>query len=120
MEKISRTFSVPMDWLLYGKGEAVGLDQGILSSKEEVTMYFPVTISGQSLVDEMNWALTLVVAESHCHAELTVLQREHMESIVQKYNLYEQYADHAQIIRCANAARKRMISSIEKYRCGYL
>lgn len=116
LKRISRQFHVPMDWLRYGENPPAGLDEYVIPSKEELTLYLPVTISGPSLVAEMNRTLILVDPSPRLDAERTEIHREYLDNILQKHCFFRQYVIDAGIAESADLARRQMLEALETLR----
>ena len=114
LRTISHMFNVPMDWLMYGKGSERELNAYAAPAKDELTLYLPVTISSNSLVDEMTRTLALVDARPNREDERTEVHRECLQAIIKKLYFYEQYAANSKLVSYANSARKRMMEAVRK------
>lgn len=114
LKLISETFHVPLSWLMYGEGMFFDVNKYGSPSYEELTLYLPVTISAQSLSDEMNDALTLMDNNPRRTTERAVLQRSSLEAIIQKFRFYEQHAVHFGKTQHIHTARLKMLDAINR------
>lgn len=112
--QIAARFGVSLDWLMYGYGTAFRESPLPHVKNDEITLFFPMTISDKSLADEMYNALLLMNSSLQYESERLALQRAILESIVEKYRLYRQHADASGNSDCANLACKRMLDVINQ------
>lgn len=118
LQMISQNYDVSMDWLMYGKGAERGLNAYAKPPRDELTLFLPVTISGDSLVDEMTRTLALVDADESRAEERAELHRDYLQSILQKLYFYEQYAAASKLSGSVKLARKRIMDVVKKCRSG--
>lgn len=118
LKMISRVYNVPLEWLMHGNGTARELNAYAKPSPEEMTLFLPVTISGDSLVEEMNRTLSLVEKDEIRAAERNALHREYLHSILHKLYFYEQFAGSSELAETAKLARRRMRDAVAECRAG--
>lgn len=119
LKLISEKFDVPLKWLMYGYDILFYLGD-IPVPDDEITLYFPMTISPESLSSEMSDAMILMNNPFGHEDERLKIHKDLFESIVEKCNLFNQYADFSGNTELANLAGKKMLSSINRYRSPYV
>lgn len=119
LKLISEKFDVPLKWLMYGYDILFYLGD-IPVPDDEITLYFPMTISPRSLSCEMNDAMILMNNPRGCEEERLKIQRDILESIVEKSNLYKQHADFIGNKELADLATKEILASLNRYRSPYV
>lgn len=119
LKLISEKYDVPLNWLTYGY-DILFYASDAPAIEEEITLFFPMTISPRSLSCEMNDAMILMNNPRGCEEERLKIQRDILESIVEKSNLYKQHADFIGNKELADLATKEILASLNRYRSPYV
>jgi len=120
LKLIADKFNVPIDWLMYGYGKVFNADEISFYANDEITLFFPMTISDRSLANEMYDALILMSTNRQYETKRLELQRALLESIVEKYRLYKQHTDYSGNNEYADCAREQMLEVLSRHQPPYI
>jgi len=119
LKLMSEKFEVPLNWLTYGY-DVLFYTNDVPAPDDEVTLFFPVTISPRSLSCEMNDAMILMNNPIGCAEERLSIEKNILESIVEKLHLYQQHESLMGNKELADFAGKQMLASINRHRSPYI
>ena len=114
LRAVSRAFDVSADWLAHGRGDVSTELAACEWSRDELTIFFPVSISEHSLADILNQLLALMDTGACLAEQILAAQQEYAGLIVEAYKRYDYYAMRAGRVERASSTKHRLLDMLEK------